>query len=70
MWLITGHGTKPSQFSLFGVECITFAQKARISSLGGAGEDKKTVTIIREEVYLAMRPDPGRIRGQLVKAKL
>jgi hypothetical protein len=31
------------------------------SSLGG--EDKRTVTIIREEVYLAMRRDLGRIRG-------
>ncbi|HXB74533.1 MAG TPA: hypothetical protein VNY05_40230 [Candidatus Acidoferrales bacterium] len=39
-------------------------------SLGGAGQDKKTVTIIREEVYLAMRRDLGRIRGHLVHAKL
>ena len=37
------------------------------SSLGG--EDKRTVTIIREEVYLAMRRDLGRIRGHLVQAK-
>jgi hypothetical protein len=38
--------------------------------LGGTGEDKKTVTISREEVYLAMRRDLGRIRGHLVQAKL
>jgi hypothetical protein len=44
--------------------------RARTKELGGTGEDKKTVTISREEVYLAMRRDLGRIRGHLLQVKL
>jgi hypothetical protein len=39
-------------------------------SLSGVGEGKKALTISREEVYLAMRRDLGRIRGHLLQAKL